>query len=521
MSEETMEEGHKKQGEKTSSSGFKIDKKFLIVAFFLTISVVTVAFSTKYLFDSDTSDWHVTQGNFIGEEGRYVARSPDLNWAYHESGVAYGEWEWDLRYYGSGSASIIFVSLEQDEDYYYIPTKGYKLVFEIGEDLALVKINGAGSEVTLNSTFFKPEAITNYKVKVVRATNNTFSVFINDEFKLRAFDSEFTTSDALVLYWYNLHQLDWVHVSDYVGSNGWSDYFTGLPRSDSNNIFTRIALYMPFATLGLVLLFYLFRLVFSEGSWTRFIVPLVLAVIIGFGYGYLVNFLRELTPKIEPTTTPTNTTSPDPTTDNQTSISPTGNQTGPLPTSSPDTGGGFTGLNKPVISTVLLVISGVFIIVAVVFVGIDFFRKRGDEFHEQILDSDKRWLPTATATDHRKRVIRAYHKASYDLIDHGAKSERNMTPGDFEKSTKEKFDLPDESLEDLTDLYEEARYSEHEISAKNSDKAEIYLDSITTNIRKTTLPEDKKPSDYIIEDKLIDDEDTEKKKPKKGVDEDS
>ena len=160
------------------------------------------------------------------------------------------------------------------------------------------------------------------------------------------------------MHWDNVHQLDWVQVTDYVGSNSWSDYFTGLPRSDSNNIFTRIALYMPFATLGLVLLFYLFRLVFSEGSWTRFIVPLVLAVIIGFGYGYLVNFLRDLTPKIDPTTTPTNTTSPIPTTDNQTSTSPTGNQTGPLPTSSPDTGGVFTGLNKPIISTVLLVISG-------------------------------------------------------------------------------------------------------------------------------------------------------------------
>ena len=67
------------------------------------------------------------------------------------------------------------------------------------------------------------------------------------------------------------------------------------------------------------------------------------------------------------------------------------------------------------------------------------------------------------------------------------------TPDITSKSAKEKFDLPDESLEDLTGLYEEARFSEHEISAKDSNKAEIYLDSIATNIRKTTLPEDKKP----------------------------
>ena len=139
--------------------------------------------------------------------------------------------------------------------------------------------------------------------------------------------------------------------------------------------------------------------------------------------------------------------------------------------------------------------SGVFITIAVIFIGIDFFRKRDDEFHERILDKERRWMPTASTTDHRKRVIRAYHKASYDLIDHGAKSEKSMTPGEFEETTTGRFEIKDKSLEDLTDLYEEARFSEHELSEKESTKAEKSLDKISKRLDKEKKKVPKEPEE--------------------------
>jgi len=176
---------------------------------------------------------------------------------------------------------------------------------------------------------------------------------------------------------------------------------------------------------------------------------------------------------------------------------PTGNQSIPPPYTNSSNGGNgaFFGVPPEIISNVLLAGSGVFLIIAIIAIGRDFFRKRGDEFHERILDKDRRWLPSASTTDHRKRVIRAYHKTSYDLIDRGAKSERSMTPGEFEESVEERFELPGDSMEKLTDLYEEARFSEHEMNEKESKKAEKYYDKITKKTRK----EEKKATKSIEE----------------------
>ncbi|MFW9921705.1 MAG: DUF4129 domain-containing protein, partial [Candidatus Thorarchaeota archaeon] len=155
------------------------------------------------------------------------------------------------------------------------------------------------------------------------------------------------------------------------------------------------------------------------------------------------------------------------------------------------------------ISIVLFIVSGLFIVMMVAFVMIDFFRKRNDEFHEQIVEKDVRWLPKAAEEDHRKRIIRAYHKASYDLIDHGATSEKSMTPGEFEENSIKKFEIKEENLRDLTDLYEEARFSEHEIVSDKSSKAEILSEDISTDLQNHELKPSTKSSELIeIDDSL-------------------
>ncbi|MHA1213278.1 MAG: DUF4129 domain-containing protein, partial [Candidatus Heimdallarchaeota archaeon] len=230
--------------------------------------------------------------------------------------------------------------------------------------------------------------------------------------------------------------------------------------------------------------------------WTRFLVPLMIALLIGVGYGFLTRYIRDHMPDFGPDDP--DTTSYSPTNGTGTDIPPT------LPTIPTDTtntnttapinpSNGFTGIPKNVVSIVLLGISGVFILIAVIFVGIDFFRRRDDEFHEKTLDKDKRWLPTATSSEHRKRVIRAYHKSSYKLIDHGAKSDRSMTPGEFETSVKDRLPISDKPIGDLTDLYEEARFSEHEITSEDSEKAEGLNEKISQEL--TPESDDKSTKD--------------------------
>lgn len=70
-----------------------------------------------------------------------------------------------------------------------------------------------------------------------------------------------------------------------------------------------------------------------------------------------------------------------------------------------------------------------------------------------------------------------------------------MTPGEFEESADEQFELPGDSMEKLIDLYDEARFSEHEMNEKESKKAEKYYDKITKKARK----EEKKSAKSIEE----------------------
>ncbi|NHJ31293.1 MAG: DUF4129 domain-containing protein [Asgard group archaeon] len=510
MSEDASSERKPESRRKLTLSRLKIDRKFIFITMFLVLSVVALSFSTRYLFDSNIEEWTVTQGLFEGEKGSLHARTPNLNWAFHESFVAYGEWNWKLRYYGSGSASITFIGLNKNLSTNEKTPQGYKLVFQTGQALSLKRLDSSSSEVVLNSTYFAPEPRASYEVKIIRtANNNSFRIFINDVLMLNATDSTYTTSEVLELAWSNIQELDWIKATDGVGENSWSDFFTGLPSADSNSIITKIALYVPYIALGIIIILYIGRIFFAQGKGgMNYIIPLLIAMVIGLGYGLLVDFLRETIPEINPdlqsptSETPTSFTGTNNYTIPTNQTTPSDNQSFSFPTPSNNTngpGGIFTGVPPRVVSNILLGVSSVFILVAVIFIGIDFFRKRDDEFHERIIDKEKRWMPSASTTDHRKRVIRAYHKASYDLIDHGAKSEKSMTPGEFEEAADDRFEFKDKSLEDLTDLYEEARFSDHELSEKESTKAEKSFEKISKKLKKEKKKEIE-TSEKITED---------------------
>ncbi|MFW9921706.1 MAG: hypothetical protein ACFFDW_00260, partial [Candidatus Thorarchaeota archaeon] len=300
-----MSEKHEekeKPSKKFSLKALQVDRKFLIISSVLLLSLVTVVFATKDLFETNIDDWTITQGSFKGEESSLISTSYEFNWAYHKSNVAYGEWIWSYRTFLSGSASVIFIGLNQDEDYFSHCTAGYKVEIDSTKDVSLKRIDGLLVETELASKYYVFEFQETYAVRVQRNTENNFTVYINGDVMFSVVDDTYTTSEVFELDWYNRHTLFYVTVTDSYGSNSWSEYFIGMPMSNSQNIFTKIALYIPFIALALVVLFYIFRLLLSEGSWTRFIVPLILAVIIGVGFGFLFDYLRSLVPDyIDPT----------------------------------------------------------------------------------------------------------------------------------------------------------------------------------------------------------------------------
>ena len=77
-----------------------------------------------------------------------------------------------------------------------------------------------------------------------------------------------------------------------------------------------------------------------------------------------------------------------------------------------------------------------------------------------------------------------------------------MTPGEFGDSAQGQLELSDKSLDGLTDLYEEARYSEHEISGEQSKRAEQYYDKIADDITKES-DESTSTDDESIVDRFV------------------
>ncbi|MFW6195865.1 MAG: DUF4129 domain-containing protein [Thermoplasmatota archaeon] len=73
--------------------------------------------------------------------------------------------------------------------------------------------------------------------------------------------------------------------------------------------------------------------------------------------------------------------------------------------------------------------------------------------------------------DIRSTVIRCYQKMSYVLEDQGVTYDRFMTPREFEENAVDKLDLSREKISDLTDIFEEARYSSHSLKESQRESA--------------------------------------------------
>jgi hypothetical protein len=73
--------------------------------------------------------------------------------------------------------------------------------------------------------------------------------------------------------------------------------------------------------------------------------------------------------------------------------------------------------------------------------------------------------------DPRSVVIRCYNDMCLIVLGKGVKGFRPLTPGEFKVKIKEELGVIGSSVDQLTSLFEEARYSQHQIGSEHRDRA--------------------------------------------------
>ena len=151
-----------------------------------------------------------------------------------------------------------------------------------------------------------------------------------------------------------------------------------------------------------------------------------------------------------------------------------------------DTGGGNAPLAGQSRST--LVFAGLAIAIAAVVIIVAVFQAskfRTLTFMRMVIRRALYGL--LTGDEYRKTIFEAYRKMCAHLADHGYAREDHVTPAEFAKAMRLALPLDTESLRALTRLFEEARYSNHQIGERSRQSAienlrrvQIELDKLTT-----------------------------------------
>ena len=76
-----------------------------------------------------------------------------------------------------------------------------------------------------------------------------------------------------------------------------------------------------------------------------------------------------------------------------------------------------------------------------------------------------------TERDTRKTVINCYKQMCDWMGNNGVKKDSYQTPREFAMASKGRLQMSPESLYSLTQIFEKARYSTHEISSDDKEKA--------------------------------------------------
>lgn len=154
--------------------------------------------------------------------------------------------------------------------------------------------------------------------------------------------------------------------------------------------------------------------------------------------------------------------------------------------------GGFTeGTGDPdAMKTIITlgVLGVVFMFFIAVFIGINnIFRMRSAKLDYSDIERDSKAVALtiqrtidaiAGGSDTRATVIRCYTDMCKVMAKYGVKEEEHLTPREFQKIAADNLPVPQEQMKALIDIFEEARYSRHELGKEESGRAVSALEAV-------------------------------------------
>ncbi len=110
----------------------------------------------------------------------------------------------------------------------------------------------------------------------------------------------------------------------------------------------------------------------------------------------------------------------------------------------------------------------------------------GDDLKtKEVAETIQRAIDTLSrGTDARSTVIRCYGDMCRVMEKHGVMEEEHLTPREFEVLARDKLPVSEAHLHDLVLVFEEARYSDHRMSAEESDRAKLCLEKVRGDLTK-------------------------------------
>jgi sulfite exporter TauE/SafE len=87
-----------------------------------------------------------------------------------------------------------------------------------------------------------------------------------------------------------------------------------------------------------------------------------------------------------------------------------------------------------------------------------------------------------SGSDTRTTVIRCYTDMCRVIAKHGVKEEEHLTPREFQKLALDTLPVPEEQMEALVNVFEEARYSQHILDNEASKRAVDALEAVKSKL---------------------------------------
>jgi hypothetical protein len=113
-----------------------------------------------------------------------------------------------------------------------------------------------------------------------------------------------------------------------------------------------------------------------------------------------------------------------------------------------------------------------------ILIAIQRLSRQKEEKEEESVDTDE--IPFVNKEQHHrmKTILECYNQASIHLEEHGADTSTCFTPTEFSSDVVKKELTPPPLIDDLTDVFEEAKFSNHDISTQKVDLAKSFSSKI-------------------------------------------